>query len=155
MDKNNRDYSNGEITVHWLPSKCVHSTICYSKLRKVFDPSRRPWIKMDEANTEQIIEIVNQCPTDALTFTRNKKQEKQIQGNEDKVEIKKSKNTATKIQIIKDGPALISGTFTITDINGINLTDANNIALCRCGQSSTMPFCDGSHNRIKFKENKQ
>ena len=24
------------------------------------------------------------------------------------------------------------------------------IALCRCGQSSNKPFCDGTHNRVGF-----
>ena len=35
-------YSNGEITVVWQPSLCVHSGICARGLPKVFDPKRRP-----------------------------------------------------------------------------------------------------------------
>ncbi|MCK5029544.1 MAG: (4Fe-4S)-binding protein [Bacteroidales bacterium] len=155
MEKNDRDYSNGEITVHWRPAKCVHSTICYSKLRKVFDPARRPWINIKGASTDEIIEIVEQCPTDALTFTRNNNPEKNIQKKEEKIEVKKNEDSSTKIQIIHNGPALISGNFTITDINGSKLAKANNIALCRCGKSSSMPFCDGTHNKLGFKENRE
>ncbi len=155
MDKNDRDYSNGEITVHWQPAKCIHSTICYSKLRKVFDPGKRPWVNMKGASTNEIIEIVNQCPTDALTFTRDKKVKKNIKKKEEKVEIKNNEDILTKIQIIHNGPALLSGNFTITDINGRKLAKANNIALCRCGKSSSMPFCDGTHNTIGFKENRE
>lgn len=154
MDKNNRDYSNKDITVHWRPDKCVHATICYVRLRKVFDPSRRPWIKMDEASTEEIIDIVNQCPTDALTYTRISTPEKKIASEEEKIELKAEDDSNTKIQIIQDGPALISGKFSITDINGSKLANANNVALCRCGKSSSMPFCDGTHNKIGFKENR-
>ena len=148
MDKNNRDYSNGEITVHWRPSECIHSTICYSKLRKVFDPAKRPWVNMKGAGTDEIIEIVKQCPTDALTFSRDEN----IKKKEEKVEVKENKDSSTKIQIIQNGPALISGNFTITDINGSKLAKADNIALCRCGKSSSMPFCDGTHNKTGFKE---
>jgi uncharacterized Fe-S cluster protein YjdI len=152
MEKNDRDYSNGEITVHWQPSKCVHSTICYTKLRSVFDPSRRPWIRMDKGNTDEIIDIVNQCPTDALTFTRDKELEK---NDEKKVEAETvQEDNSTNIQIMKDGPALVSGNFTITDINGVKLTKADNVALCRCGKSSTLPFCDGTHHKVGFKENR-
>lgn len=153
MEKNDRDYSNGEITVHWRPSKCVHSTICYTKLRSVFDPSRRPWVRMDKGSTEEIIDIVNQCPTDALTYTKNDeigKTEESVTNTQES----QTEDTQTKIQIMKDGPALISGSFSITDINGSKLSHADNVALCRCGKSSSLPFCDGTHHKEGFKENR-
>jgi len=149
MEKNNRDYTNGEITVHWRPDKCIHSTICYSKLRSVFDPARRPWVNMKGAETEQIIDIVNQCPTDALTFSWNNKDNELTQKPN---EIADDKKPGTNIQIMHNGPAIISGNFQLTDINGVKLANADRIALCRCGNSSNQPFCDGSHNTIQFKE---
>lgn len=168
MDKNNRDYSNDEITVHWQPDKCVHATICYVRLRKVFDPGRRPWIMLDKGTTDEIIDIVNQCPTDALTYTRikgaDKKKDGQPENKEQEPEntdAEKNKSTEqetkeapTRIQIMHNGPAVISGDFSITDINGTKIAKANNVALCRCGNSSSLPFCDGTHNKIGFKENR-
>ena len=152
MDKNNRDYSNKDITVHWRPDKCVHATICYVRLREVFDPSRRPWINMEGASTNEIIDIVNQCPTDALTFTKLDAPKKDISIDKEETEQIENVDPKTKIQILKDGPALISGDFSITDVNGNKLANANSVALCRCGKSSTMPFCDGTHHKINFKE---
>ncbi|MBU8891505.1 MAG: CDGSH iron-sulfur domain-containing protein [Bacteroidales bacterium] len=107
---------------------------------------------MKGASTEKIIEIVEQCPTDALTFTREKNPNKNIKNKEEKIEIKEDIVPPAKIQILKNGPALISGNFTISDINGSKLAQANNVALCRCGKSSTMPFCDGTHNKTGFQE---
>lgn len=154
MDKNNRDYSNKDITVHWRPAKCVHATICYVRLRKVFDPSRRPWIKMDEASTEEIIEIVDQCPTDALTYTKLDSSKEEVPTAEEKSKEETSNESKTKIQILKDGPALISGEFSIKDINGNELANADNVAICRCGKSLSMPFCDGTHHKVGFKESR-
>jgi len=162
MEKNDRDYSNEEITVHWRPDKCVHATICYAKLRSVFDPGRRPWIRMDKGTTEEIIDIVKQCPTDALTYTRlkdSKKEESADSEKQEQTETKTEKNTdeskpdpAANMQVMQDGPLLVSGNFVLKDIRGVKISTANNIAICRCGKSSTQPFCDGTHNRISFKE---
>ncbi len=154
MDKNNRDYSNKDITVHWRPAKCVHATICYVRLRKVFDPSRRPWINMEGASTDEIIDIVNQCPTDALTFTRLDSPKEDISIIKEETETLENVDPKTKIQILKDGPALISGDFSITDVNGNKLANADNVAICRCGKSLSMPYCDGTHHKIGFKENR-
>ena len=34
------------------------------------------------------------------------------------------------------------------------LSNIQGIALCRCGASNNKPFCDGSHNSINFKDDK-
>lgn len=64
-------YSNAEIIVVWKPDVCIHSAICFKGLPKVFDPRRKPWIEMDKATTEQIIEQVNKCPSGALSILIN------------------------------------------------------------------------------------
>lgn len=64
-------YTKEEITVIWQPAKCIHSAICFKGLPGVFDPRRKPWIEMENATAEEIIEQVKKCPSGALSFTRN------------------------------------------------------------------------------------
>jgi uncharacterized Fe-S cluster protein YjdI len=61
-------YSNGDIRVVWTPEKCIHSTHCWKQLRSVFDPGKKPWIHMDGAPTERILQQVQRCPSGALTY---------------------------------------------------------------------------------------
>jgi uncharacterized Fe-S cluster protein YjdI len=61
-------YTNGETTVVWKPDLCIHSGICARGLSGVFDPKRRPWIDMSQAETQQIIEQVKKCPSGALSI---------------------------------------------------------------------------------------
>lgn len=63
-------YSNGDITVVWQPSLCVHSAICARGLPKVFDPRRRPWVILDGYETETIVDQVERCPSGALSIER-------------------------------------------------------------------------------------
>jgi len=69
-----------------------------------------------------------------------------------------------KIKIIKDGPYLVSGKLPInedivqydqegTPLNtdkGKILSNDEECALCRCGESANKPFCDGSHKMTNF-----
>lgn len=64
-------YTNAEVTVVWKPKLCIHSTKCWKGLIEVFNPRERPWIKMDGAATDRIIEQVKQCPSGALSFFMN------------------------------------------------------------------------------------
>jgi uncharacterized Fe-S cluster protein YjdI len=63
-------YSNGEITVVWQPSLCVHSGICARGLPKVFSPRRRPWVILDDVDTQTIVDQVERCPSGALSIER-------------------------------------------------------------------------------------
>jgi CDGSH-type Zn-finger protein len=49
-----------------------------------------------------------------------------------------------------NGPYLVAGSVTLRDADGDEYEVANTIALCRCGHSSTKPFCDGAHERSSF-----
>lgn len=152
---NNRQYRNGEITVFWKPDSCIHATICFMKLRKVFDPTKRPWVNMDNGTTKEIIDIVEQCPTDALTWKWNKEltdEEKAYQKKTPSADERVPVPPATEILIIDNGPAIIKGNFKVSRGSGKKIEAANQVALCRCGGSKNQPFCDGSHLVNGFRE---
>jgi uncharacterized Fe-S cluster protein YjdI len=66
-----KKYTNGEVTIVWKNSLCIHSVICFKGLPAVFDPRRQPWIVPEGATTEQIIAQVKKCPSGALSFYLN------------------------------------------------------------------------------------
>ena len=57
-----------------------------------------------------------------------------------------------KITVSRDGSLKVEGNVSLTDADGNALPtrEGKAIYLCRCGQSSNKPFCDGTHNRIEF-----
>lgn len=50
-----------------------------------------------------------------------------------------------RVEVVWGGPYLISGLVAITDYLGVPFATHGRAAFCRCGQSATKPFCDGSH----------
>jgi len=74
------------------------------------------------------------------------------------------KSPSAKVQIIKDGPYMVSGTLPMSKqtigtnsagesvkwIEGHAYPAQAAYALCRCGQSAQKPFCDGSHAKVGF-----
>lgn len=56
-----------------------------------------------------------------------------------------------KIVPMFDGPLAIKGPFEIVSGTGRTLLCGIRVALCRCGQSRTKPYCDGQHVMAKFK----
>jgi uncharacterized Fe-S cluster protein YjdI len=161
MDSNDREYTNGEITVYWRHGKCIHATNCYRELLEVFNPRKRPWINMKGAPTEQIIEVVNRCPTDALTYKWNDDKKNNEAINEKNEKIKRALTFASEttirpviIQVMKDGPLVVQGSFIIYDPAGNELKSMQMTSFCRCGASMSIPFCDGHHRKIGFKSDK-
>ena len=58
----------------------------------------------------------------------------------------------TTIRLRRNGPYVIeSDDVRVIDWNGVEYPIARRpIALCRCGASTTKPFCDGTHSKIGF-----
>lgn len=56
---------------------------------------------------------------------------------------------AITIKINDNGPLIVQGEFQLIDAQG-NEVPVKKAALCRCGGSTTKPFCDGTHSKIGF-----
>jgi uncharacterized Fe-S cluster protein YjdI len=155
-------YRNKDITVYWKPSTCVHASYCYRELIEVFDPSRRPWVDMEGSTTEKIIEVVNLCPTDALTWKWNDEEKnKDVRADQynhvkfRRPELMQSGNpvdeeTPVSVKIMIDGPIVLKGDFGLTYGTTIKEVSGGMISICRCGVSDHQPFCDGRHRKIGF-----
>jgi uncharacterized Fe-S cluster protein YjdI len=140
-------YTNNEVTVVWKPKVCIHSTLCWKELREVFNPRERPWIKMDGAITERIIEQVRKCPSGALSYFMNEPNQTGLQPA-DKIVSEAAK--ILKIEVTPNGPYLIQSECMIIHCDGKEETTTGTVALCRCGASRNKPYCDGSHEQNQF-----
>jgi uncharacterized Fe-S cluster protein YjdI len=63
-----KEYSKDEITILWKPEKCIHSGICVKTLPRVYNPREKPWIKQENASSEELIRQVSKCPSGALSI---------------------------------------------------------------------------------------
>ncbi|WP_242131555.1 (4Fe-4S)-binding protein [Aestuariivivens marinum] len=133
-----RKYTNGEVTVVWEAEKCVHSGICAKGLPQVFRPSLRPWVRIDAADTDTIINQVKQCPSGALSCYLNNKPKEPIN------------KVGVKVEVMANGPLLVHGNLEVTYKDGTKEEKRKITAFCRCGHSNNKPFCDGSHSRNGF-----
>ena len=157
-----RRYSNNDITVYWKPSACVHASYCYRELIEVFDPSRRPWIDMDGATTEKIIEVVNLCPTDALAWKWND-ESRNLDVRSDQVNHIKfrrpelmalkeepAEELPVSVKVMTDGPVVLRGDFDLLYEGKTKEVREGILSICRCGVSDHQPFCDGKHRKTGF-----
>jgi CDGSH-type Zn-finger protein/uncharacterized Fe-S cluster protein YjdI len=66
-------------------------------------------------------------------------------------EIEENKHGKLIIKLMKDGPAILEGNYTMESAEIGQHSSSKGVALCRCGGSSNKPFCDGTHKEIDFK----
>ena len=62
---------------------------------------------------------------------------------------------SVEIVALKDGPYAIAGDLSQVELrdgegNLHDIAGKKRIFLCRCGGSTTKPFCDGQHSKIGF-----
>ncbi|MDX1650895.1 MAG: (4Fe-4S)-binding protein [Brumimicrobium sp.] len=64
----NKEYSNGEVTILWQPHLCTHSGVCVRTLPAVYNPKEKPWVKPNNASSEELMAQVAKCPSGALSI---------------------------------------------------------------------------------------
>ncbi|MFZ9029013.1 MAG: (4Fe-4S)-binding protein [Crocinitomicaceae bacterium] len=65
-----KEYSKEDIAVCWESEKCIHSGNCARGLANVFKPKERPWIQVEGATKDEIVEQVEKCPSGALSIKK-------------------------------------------------------------------------------------
>lgn len=138
-----KKYTNKEIIVQWEPEKCIHSRVCFSSLMKVFDPRKRPWINVEGADSQQIMDTIDRCPSGALSYVKNDAKEALVNNTD-------STEESVKLKLLSNGPIEFVGECVIIDKDGNESPKSGKFFLCRCGGSSNKPFCDGTHRKIDF-----
>ena len=130
-------YPGAKANVLWDGNLCIHVGECGRASGDLFQGGRKPWCQPDVAGLEDAVEVVERCPTGALTYER-------ADGVTEKAA---AENT---VVVANHGPLYVTGDL---DIQGADQPGvAFRAALCRCGQSKNKPFCDNSHEKSGFSD---
>ena len=62
-----KDYATRDLIVSYDATRCIHAAECVRGAPNVFDPTARPWIRVENADPDYVAEVVQRCPTGALT----------------------------------------------------------------------------------------
>ncbi|MFM2362103.1 MAG: hypothetical protein RLZZ316_1005 [Bacteroidota bacterium] len=140
MSQTTMKYTKNDVTVIWKPNVCIHSAVCVKGLPDVFNPQRRPWIDMEQADTAAIIEQVRKCPSGAISYELSNATEATAP----------AATANTIINVLPNGPFIINSECLIKHSDGSEEIKTGKVALCRCGASQKKPYCDGSHRGNGF-----
>ena len=133
-------YEGTTLDATWDGRLCIHVGECTRARGKVFASGRKPWGEPDREDAQTVAEVIERCPTGALTYARK---------DGGAAEAPPDTNT---IVVANRGPLYARGDLRIAgapdDMPGI----AFRAALCRCGKSVRKPFCDNSHEAADFRD---
>lgn len=137
-DDNVYVYSGSKADVSWDRRLCIHVGECGRADNDLFHGGRKPWCDPDQVDPAVALDVVERCPTGALTFNA------EAGGPE---ETPAARNT---IMVANNGPLYVRGNLKVDgaadDMTGVRFR----AALCRCGLSRNKPFCDNSHEKEGF-----
>jgi CDGSH-type Zn-finger protein/uncharacterized Fe-S cluster protein YjdI len=133
VKKRKNRYERGDLTVTYESSRCIHAAECVRGLPAVFVPGDRPWIKLENAAADELITVIERCPTGALQYEC------------DSSSVSAPELPENTVKPVNNGPLYVAGNIRITDADGELVLRDTRAALCRCGRTRNRPFCDNSH----------
>lgn len=124
---------------------CSSSGFCanrFTNVEKMVDDAN------DSVVRAQIIAMIERCPSGSFTYA--------LTDHADDIE----PDLPVEIAVCSDmtdegaviGPLWVTGGIEVARADGKPLEIRNRVTLCRCGQSSSKPLCDGTHRDLALKE---
>lgn len=131
-------YRGEKTTIYDNRGLCAHAGVCTDNLKGVFRLGEEPWIDPGGDSAERILDIIERCPSGALSCT--------IDG----VDYNGDPDGPAQIRIVKNGPYAVAGAVELVNTQWGQGAAQKHFTLCRCGASKNKPFCDGSHWDVGF-----
>lgn len=117
---------------------CTHAGFCGDRFTNV-------WAMIEETSDpeirERLIGMVRKCPSGRLAYSLPP----------DTEDVERSFEPSPSIGVEPNGPLWVRGGVPIVSEDGTEWEVRNRVTLCRCGQSRNKPYCDGSHQRVGFR----
>ena len=139
-DKRIFKFDGDEMDVRWDSRLCIHVGECTRAKGELFVSGRKPWCEPGSSVADDVADVVQRCPTGALTYERK---------GDGAAE---TTPTTNEVTVANNGPLYFSGDLQIDgaadDMWGVRFR----AALCRCGDSKNKPFCDNSHEEAGFRD---
>jgi CDGSH-type Zn-finger protein len=129
------------LTLTDAESLCAFARFCDAG-KRIWDEALDP----SDKSKELTVRMANHCPAGRLVAW-DKKTNKPIEHH-----LPKSIGVIEDPALGVSGPLWIRGGIQIESHDGKPYEVRNRVTLCRCGASSNMPFCNGSHASIKFRD---
>jgi len=127
---------------------CIGSGDCVRLAPTAFaldDEDRARVLDPESVDAETLLQAERSCPSGAITVTAP-----------DTGQAEPARTTGSfKITASENGPYLVETggrKVVVRRRGGEEVVEREVIALCRCGQSSNKPFCDGTHRVAEFGE---
>lgn len=122
------------LSVHFEAQRCIHSRHCVLDAPTVFKANTPgEWIYPDTVAAEALVGVALSCPSGAIRFERH-------DGGAEEVA-----PAVNQLRIRENGPYAVHAALQIAC-----KPDGFRATLCRCGQSSNKPWCDGTHVSAGF-----
>jgi len=127
------EYAGKRANVSWHGRLCIHIGECGRAKGDLFVGGRKPWCDPDLASDDDVQEVIERCPTGALSvnYTEGSREEQADDEN--------------TVNVAYNGPLFVRGDLDIEgapeQVPGLKFR----AALCRCGKSKNKPFCDNAH----------
>ncbi|MFT7579131.1 MAG: CDGSH-type Zn-finger protein/uncharacterized Fe-S cluster protein YjdI [Myxococcota bacterium] len=131
------DYEGEELTVTYDRKLCIHAAECGRAKSELFNTKNDPWCSPDAEPLGKSVDILERCPTGALTYAR-------------KDGVAEAAPDEATLNVSPHGPVFLRGDIHIKTPDGDR--QMTRLALCRCGASKNKPFCDNSHYAVKFND---
>ena len=133
-DANVETVAGRSATIRFDAGRCIHARRCVLSEPGVFKANvQGPWIDPDAASADALLRVAMNCPSGAIQVTRH-------DGGEPEPSPK-----VNTIALRENGPLAIHAEI---ELSGERV--GTRATLCRCGQSKTKPYCDGSHVGAAF-----
>ena len=137
-----RIHDGTEIVVKRDGSLCMHAGFCVARTRRI------PEMMADTDDSDvraQVIGMIDRCPSGSYVYALDDK------GPDIEADLPVAIAVTEESDSIA-GALWVTGGIPVQRADGEPFETRNRVTLCRCGESSIKPLCDGTHRKIEFRE---